>query len=67
MLKRTKINNIEGNGLMELFLQMPMWLQIFCTIAMLVGLIVMWRFKYIIGVVSIGAIALFKSITAKKQ
>ncbi len=53
--------------MIELFLQMPTYLQIFCCMAMLVGLAVMWRFKGIVSVIAIGAVGVYMSIKKKDK
>ena len=48
--------------MIELFIAMPLPLQIFCVICMLIGLLIMWRFKKIVALVGVGAVAIYMSI-----
>ena len=53
--------------MVEMFMNMPMAMQIFLVIAMLIGLAVMYRFRKIFSVIALGAIAIFLSLKGKKK
>jgi hypothetical protein len=53
--------------MVDIFLQMPMWLQIFLAIAMVIGLLVLWRFRAYVAAIAVGAVAIFLSIKNNKK
>ncbi len=53
--------------MMEIFLELPQWLQIFLAVATVVGLLVMWRFRKFVFAIAAGAIAIFLSLKGNKK
>lgn len=52
--------------MVESFLNMPMAMQIFLLVAMIIGLFVMYRFRKLVAVIAAGAVAIFLSLKKKK-
>jgi len=53
--------------MVEMFLEMPSWLQVFLAVAMMIGLLVMWRFRSFVAVIAAGAIAIFLKLKVSKK
>lgn len=51
--------------MIEMFLEMPQAMQIFLVIAMVIGLLVMWRFRKFVIAIALGAVAIFISLKSK--
>lgn len=53
--------------MIDVFLQMPIEMQIFCVVAMFIGLAVMWRFRWIVLAIAAGAAAIWYKATQRKK
>ncbi|MCP4355487.1 MAG: hypothetical protein GY793_07630 [Proteobacteria bacterium] len=53
--------------MVETFMNMPLAMQIFLIVAMIIGLLVMYRFRKLVTVIAAGAIAIFIALTRKKD
>jgi len=53
--------------MVEAFMNMPLAMQIFLFVAMIIGLFVIYRFRKIVSVIAAGAIAIYIALTRKKD
>lgn len=53
--------------MVDFFMNLPVAMQIFCFVAMLIGLYVMYKFKYLVGVIAGGTLAIFLALKNKNN
>lgn len=53
--------------MLELITQAPQWLQIVLLICALIGAVIVYKFRYIVALISAGAIGIYLSLRKGKE